>query len=164
MADLADAFVAIPGGFGTVEEAFETLTWTQLGLHEKPTGFLNVLGYFTDLAAFLDRAVDEGFSSGRAPSAGAHRDRGAGTPRLPRGVRAGCHREMDRPPDAIAGRASQTDKPPARQASRRRSPWRCMSIVSARSRAFASRAGSGASRRSDGSSSMSSKTMAASPT
>jgi uncharacterized protein (TIGR00730 family) len=61
MADLADAFVAIPGGFGTVEEAFETLTWTQLGLHEKPTGFLNVLGYFTDLAAFLDRAVDEGF-------------------------------------------------------------------------------------------------------
>ena len=61
MADLADAFVALPGGFGTFEETFETLTWTQLGVHAKPTGLVNVLGFFDDLAVFLDRGVDEGF-------------------------------------------------------------------------------------------------------
>ncbi len=61
MAELSDAFVVLPGGFGTIEEAFEVLTWTQLGLHAKPLGFLDVEGYFDGLAAFLDHAVSERF-------------------------------------------------------------------------------------------------------
>ena len=61
MAELADAFVALPGGLGTLEELFEVLTWAQLGLHAKPCGLLNVCGYFDGLLAFLDRAVDERF-------------------------------------------------------------------------------------------------------
>jgi uncharacterized protein (TIGR00730 family) len=58
MADLADAFVALPGGMGTLDEMFEMLTWAQLGLHTKPCAFLNVAGYYDPLLAFLDRAVD----------------------------------------------------------------------------------------------------------
>jgi uncharacterized protein (TIGR00730 family) len=61
MADLTDAFIAMPGGFGTLEEFFEVLTWTQLGLHAKPCGMLNVLGFYTPLLAMLDHAVEEGF-------------------------------------------------------------------------------------------------------
>lgn len=61
MADLADAFIALPGGYGTLDESFESLTWTQLGLHAKPLGFLNVAGYFDALEAFLDHAEAEGF-------------------------------------------------------------------------------------------------------
>jgi uncharacterized protein (TIGR00730 family) len=61
MADLADAFVAIPGGAGTLEEFFEVWTWAQLGLHRKPCGLLNVTGYYDGLLAFLDHAVDERF-------------------------------------------------------------------------------------------------------
>lgn len=61
MADLADAFVVLPGGLGTLEEAFEVLTWTQLALHEKPLGFLNVDGYFAQLSDFLDHAAAERF-------------------------------------------------------------------------------------------------------
>ena len=61
MAELSDAFVALPGGFGTLDEFFEALTWGQLGLHEKPCGFLNVAGYFDGLLAFIDHAVDERF-------------------------------------------------------------------------------------------------------
>jgi uncharacterized protein (TIGR00730 family) len=57
MADLADAFVALPGGLGTLEELFEVLTWAQLGMHDKPCGILNVAGYYDALLAFLDRAV-----------------------------------------------------------------------------------------------------------
>ena len=57
MADLADAFVALPGGLGTLEELFEILTWAQLGMHAKPCGILNVDGYYDALLAFLDRAV-----------------------------------------------------------------------------------------------------------
>ena len=59
MADLADAFVALPGGLGTLEEIFETLTWAQLGIHLKPCGLLNVEGYFEPLLVFLDRSVAE---------------------------------------------------------------------------------------------------------
>jgi uncharacterized protein (TIGR00730 family) len=59
MADLSDAFIALPGGFGTLDEFFEVVTWTQLGLHEKPCGILNVLGYYSPLLAMLDHAVDE---------------------------------------------------------------------------------------------------------
>ena len=61
MADLADAFVALPGGLGTIEEIFEIWTWAQLGMHQKPCGFLDVAGYYAPLAAFLDHATREGF-------------------------------------------------------------------------------------------------------
>ena len=61
MAELADAFIALPGGIGTLEEFFETWTWAQLGMHTKPCGLLNVAGYFDPLLTFLDRAVSERF-------------------------------------------------------------------------------------------------------
>ena len=61
MADLSDAFIAMPGGFGTFEEIFEAVTWTQLGVHRKPCGLLNVGGFYTPLALFIDQAVSEGF-------------------------------------------------------------------------------------------------------
>jgi len=61
MADLADGFVAMPGGFGTAEEFLEALTWAQLGLHTKPCGLLNVKGYFDHLIRFVDHAVEEQF-------------------------------------------------------------------------------------------------------
>jgi uncharacterized protein (TIGR00730 family) len=61
MAELADGFIAMPGGFGTFEEFFEVLTWAQLGIHGKPCGLLNAEGYFDGLIAFIDHAVAEGF-------------------------------------------------------------------------------------------------------
>lgn len=61
MAELSDAFIAIPGGFGTLEELFEVLTWAQLGLHRKPAGLFNVHGYFDRLLDFVDHTVAEGF-------------------------------------------------------------------------------------------------------
>lgn len=61
MAELADAFIALPGGFGTAEEFFEALTWAQLRLHTKPCGLLNIHGYFDDLIRFVDHAVHEQF-------------------------------------------------------------------------------------------------------
>jgi uncharacterized protein (TIGR00730 family) len=61
MAELSDAFIALPGGIGTLEELIEVLTWTQLGVHDKPCGLLDVDGYYAPLAAFLDHAVTEGF-------------------------------------------------------------------------------------------------------
>src|SRR5262249_20375161 len=61
MAKLSDGFAALPGGYGTFDETFEMLTWSQLGLHQKPVGLLNVAGYFDGLLAFLDHTVREGF-------------------------------------------------------------------------------------------------------
>jgi uncharacterized protein (TIGR00730 family) len=61
MAELSDAFIALPGGLGTFEEFFEVLTWAQLSLHCKPCGLLNVAGYFAALMRFLDHAVGEQF-------------------------------------------------------------------------------------------------------
>lgn len=61
MADLSDAFVALPGGVGTLEELFEIWTWAQLGTHVKPVGVLDVLGFWSKLEAFLDHVVAEGF-------------------------------------------------------------------------------------------------------
>ena len=61
MSELADAFVLLPGGLGSLEEFFEIWTWGQLGLHRKPYGILNVAGYFDALLAFLDHAVEERF-------------------------------------------------------------------------------------------------------
>jgi uncharacterized protein (TIGR00730 family) len=60
MADLADGFVAMPGGYGTLEELFEVLTWAQLGLHQKAVAVLNVGGYYDQLLALLDTMVGEG--------------------------------------------------------------------------------------------------------
>ena len=59
MSELADAFIALPGGYGTIEEVVEAVTWTQLGIHDKPVGLLDVDGYYEHLVAFLDRAVDD---------------------------------------------------------------------------------------------------------
>jgi uncharacterized protein (TIGR00730 family) len=61
MAELADGFIALPGGFGTLEELLEMLTWAQIGLHQKPIGLLNVSGYFDPLLAMIERARQEGF-------------------------------------------------------------------------------------------------------
>ncbi len=61
MAELSDAFIAMPGGVGTFEELFEAVTWTQLGLHRKACGLLNVEGFYSPLVAFIDQAVTEGF-------------------------------------------------------------------------------------------------------
>jgi len=61
MADAADAFVMLPGGYGTLDEFFEMLTWAQLGIHRKPSGILDVAGYFGPLRAFIDGAVAAGF-------------------------------------------------------------------------------------------------------
>lgn len=63
MMELSDGFIALPGGFGTLEEFFEVLTWGQLGIHRKPCGLLNVAGYYDPLVAFLDSATDRGFLS-----------------------------------------------------------------------------------------------------
>lgn len=61
MAELSQAFIALPGGIGTLEELFEALTWTQLNLHEKPCALFNVKGYYTRLIDLLDHAVEEDF-------------------------------------------------------------------------------------------------------
>jgi uncharacterized protein (TIGR00730 family) len=61
MAQLADGFIAMPGGMGTLEELFEMLTWSQLGIHSKPVGLLNVDGYYDSLVQFIFHARDEGF-------------------------------------------------------------------------------------------------------
>jgi uncharacterized protein (TIGR00730 family) len=63
MAELSDGFVALPGGYGTLEELLEVVTWGQLGIHGKPTGVLDVDGYYEPLVALFDRAVAEGFVS-----------------------------------------------------------------------------------------------------
>ncbi|XP_047083553.1 probable cytokinin riboside 5'-monophosphate phosphoribohydrolase LOGL3 isoform X2 [Lolium rigidum] len=61
MARHSDAFIALPGGYGTLEELLEVITWTQLGIHHKPVGLLNVDGYYNSLLTFIDQAVEEGF-------------------------------------------------------------------------------------------------------
>jgi uncharacterized protein (TIGR00730 family) len=63
MAERADAFLALPGGIGTLEELFEVWTWRQLGYHDKPVGLLNVDGYYDSLMAFLDQSAAQGFMS-----------------------------------------------------------------------------------------------------
>jgi len=61
MAELADAFIALPGGYGTFEELFEAITWSQLGIHRKPVGLLNTARYFDPLVLMIERAIEEGF-------------------------------------------------------------------------------------------------------
>jgi len=61
MHDLSDGFIALPGGFGTLEELFEIITWSQLGLHQKPIGLLNTNGFYNDLIELLEKMVVKGF-------------------------------------------------------------------------------------------------------
>ena len=61
MAELADAFIALPGGFGTFEELLEMITWSQLGIHRKPVGLMNVAGYYDPLIQFVNHAIEQGF-------------------------------------------------------------------------------------------------------
>ena len=63
MADAADAFVMLPGGYGTLDEFFEAVSWTQLGVHDKPCGILDVAGYYASLRMLLDEATRQGFVS-----------------------------------------------------------------------------------------------------
>ncbi|XP_062172230.1 cytokinin riboside 5'-monophosphate phosphoribohydrolase LOG1 [Alnus glutinosa] len=63
MARQSDAFIALPGGYGTLEELLEVITWAQLGIHDKPVGLLNVDGYYNSLLSFIDKAVEEDFIS-----------------------------------------------------------------------------------------------------
>ena len=62
IAEMAEGFIALPGGFGTLEEFFEILTWAQIGLHSKPIGLLNVNGFFDTMLEFLDEVQSKGFS------------------------------------------------------------------------------------------------------
>jgi uncharacterized protein (TIGR00730 family) len=64
MAELADGFIAMPGGIGTLEELFEVLTWSQLGFHDKPIGLLNVHGFYDGLITFIDHLSNQGFLRG----------------------------------------------------------------------------------------------------
>ncbi|MEN9543688.1 MAG: hypothetical protein RLZZ598_521, partial [Pseudomonadota bacterium] len=68
MAEQSDAFIALPGGIGTLEELFEIWTWRQLGYHDQPIGLLNIGGYYDALLKFLDRSVEEGFVSAEVRS------------------------------------------------------------------------------------------------
>ena len=81
MAELADAFLTLPGGFGTFEELFESVTWAQLGIHRKPLGLLNVAGYFDPLVQLVEHAVAEGFVPAGQPEAPRGRRGGGGAPR-----------------------------------------------------------------------------------
>jgi uncharacterized protein (TIGR00730 family) len=74
MADLADGFIAMPGGFGTLDELFEIVTWAQLGIHHKPVGLLNVLGFYDPLLAMVQHLVKEGFVSARHAGILLHKD------------------------------------------------------------------------------------------
>ena len=65
MAELADGYITLPGGIGTLEEMFETWTWAQLGIHAKPCGLLNINGFYERLSGFIDHVVDEGFLQAR---------------------------------------------------------------------------------------------------
>ena len=61
MAELSDGFIAMPGGFGTFEEIFEAITWTQLGIHRKPCAFYNIRGFYDELCKFIEKAASQGF-------------------------------------------------------------------------------------------------------
>ncbi|EMA6342392.1 TIGR00730 family Rossman fold protein [Bacillus cytotoxicus] len=61
MGELADAFIALPGGYGTFEELFEVVCWSQIGIHDKPVGLLNVKGFYEPILQMVDRAAEEGF-------------------------------------------------------------------------------------------------------
>ena len=95
MAELADAFIALPGGFGTLEEISEVLTWAQLGLHRKPYGFLNVEGFYDSLLSFFDHAVAENFIRAVHRGIGDHGKRSRATPGFARTSTTSQSRQVD---------------------------------------------------------------------
>ena len=95
MADLADAFIALPGGLGTLEEIFEVWTWAQLGLHQKPLGFLDVNGFYAPLMEFLDRAVRARFVARGAPRHRHDRPRSGSAAAAVRELAAAARGEVD---------------------------------------------------------------------
>jgi uncharacterized protein (TIGR00730 family) len=97
MADLADGFIALPGGFGTLEEFFEVVTWTQLGVHQKPCGLLDVDGYFGPLLALIRAGRGRRVHPGPAPRPGADLLGSRRPPRPARGLGAGRAVEVARP-------------------------------------------------------------------
>jgi uncharacterized protein (TIGR00730 family) len=102
MFELADAFMTLPGGVGTMEEFFEVLCWGYLGLHPKPMGLLNVNGYYDDLIAFLDRSVARGLTRERVRDLFAVGSEPVGLlDRLLRPTPAGTTRGPHTPPDAV---------------------------------------------------------------
>ena len=100
MADLADAFVALPGGFGTLDELLEQLTWSQLGLHAKPIGLLDVEDFWRPLIALARHATDEGFvrESDLARDRGRRRARSAPRPPRAAGARGAPTSQVDESP------------------------------------------------------------------
>ena len=103
MAELSDAFIALPGGIGTLEELFEVYTWAQLGIHAKPLGLLDVAGYYQPLVAFLDHAVQERFLRPEMRTLLAVSDDLDDLLARARGVGAGHPAQVDRPrPDVTA--------------------------------------------------------------
>ena len=113
MAELSDAFVALPGGLGTLEEVVEALTWTMLGIHLKPVGLLNVGGYYDLLEGFLDGARDAGVPEARAPRARAERRRPRDARRASHPVGAGARLAVDAGGDPA--RRLMTTRVPAQQ-------------------------------------------------
>ena len=101
MADLSDAFIAMPGGYGTLEEFCEIVTWAQLGLHAKPCGILNVQGY--SLAGDVRPCGGRTIPEGRKPESGAGAGLGSGTVASTGRVASGASREMAGPGDAVNG-------------------------------------------------------------
>ena len=97
MADLSDGFVALPGGFGTIEEIIEIATWAQLGLHAKPFGLLNVAGFYDPLVAFFDHAVAEGFLRPQHRATLLVAERAGRVARRVRDLAAACRPQVDRP-------------------------------------------------------------------
>ena len=142
MAELADAFVALPGGVGTLEELFEVYTWNQLGLHAKPLGLFNVRGYFDGLVRFLDHAVGGALRDARAPRDAARRRGPRRAARRPRGLGGAVAAEVDR------SRAELTSKPwPVTRNGRGSSTRRRSSTPAAASSSPSSRAPSRSRRR-----------------
>ena len=101
MADLSDAFIAMPGGFGTLEEFCEVVTWTQLGLHAKPCGILNVLDYYTPLLKMFDHAVEERFLKPENRALVLARESSADLLRALERVASGAGGEMDQSGDEV---------------------------------------------------------------
>jgi uncharacterized protein (TIGR00730 family) len=106
MADLSDAFVALPGGFGTLEEFCEAATWTQLGLHAKPCGVLNVLGYLHSLAGDVRPCGGGAISEDGEPRASAGAGVGGGVVTGTGRVASGAGREMAGSGDAVNQRTA----------------------------------------------------------
>ena len=102
MAELSDAFVALPGGVGTVEELIEVYTWTQLGLHAKPCALLNAGGYYDHLIGFLDHAVAERFLRPEHRELLVVADEPARADRAPGALRGAAAHQMARPRDDLS--------------------------------------------------------------